>query len=141
MAVVIDITKPLREATYTLEGDGPLALITSDIINRTALLLNLSQQSMDYPNVQRVIQEVVDQGLLPDYVFELNYEFPRDSWVQFCKIISKECVDYFTDNVVQHPCIPLYNATCIANPNTMRKMVLNERIREIVAPLSYHHHP
>ena len=43
---------------------------------------------MDYPNVQRVIQEVVDEGLLPDYVFELNYEFPRDSWVQYCKIIS-----------------------------------------------------
>ena len=42
---------------------------------------------------------------------------------------------------MQHPCIPLYNATCIANPNTMRKMVLKgdcsaERIREIVAPLS-----
>ena len=61
--------------------------------------------------------------------------------IEYCKIISKECVDYFTDNVVQHPCIPLYNATCIANPNTMRKMVLKgdcsaERIREIVATLS-----
>ena len=56
--------------------------------------------------------------------------------IEYCKIISKECVDYFTDNVVQHPCIPLYNATFVANPNTMRKMVLNERIREIVAPLS-----
>ena len=57
------------------------------------------------------------------------------------KIISKECVDFFTDNAVQHPRIPLYNATCIADPNTMRKMILKgdcsaERIREIVAPLS-----
>ena len=52
--------------------------------------------------------------------------------IEYCKTVSKECVDYFTDNVVQHPCIPLCNATCIANPNTMRKMVLNERIREIV---------
>ena len=24
MALVIDVTKPVREATYTLEGDGPL---------------------------------------------------------------------------------------------------------------------
>ena len=36
---------------------------------------------------------------------------------------------------------PLYQATCIANPNTMRKMVLKgdcsaERSREIIAPLS-----
>ena len=46
--------------------------------------------------------------------------------IEYCKIILKECGDYFTDNVVQHPCIPLYNATCI---------VLNERIKEIVAPL------
>ena len=72
---------------------------------------------------------------------KLNYEFPTDSWAEYCKIISKERVDYFTDNVVQHPCIPLYNATRIANPNTMRKMVLKgdcftERIREIVALLS-----
>lgn len=66
MAVVIDVTKSLHEATYTLEGDGPLALFTTDIINRTALLLNLSQQSMDYPNVQRVINEAVDEGIRPD---------------------------------------------------------------------------
>ena len=141
MAVVIDVTKPLREATYTLEGDGPLALITADIINRTALSLNLSQHSMDYPNVQRVIKEAVDEDLRPAYVFEQNYEFPKDCWVEYCKIISKECVDYFMVNVVQHPCIPLYNAACIANPNTMRKMILKgdssaERIREIIAPLS-----
>ena len=76
MAVVIDVTKPLREAAYTLEGDGPLALITADIINRTALSLNLSQHSMDYPNVQRVIKEAVDEDLRPAYVFEQNYEFP-----------------------------------------------------------------
>ena len=82
-----------------------------------------------------MIQEVVDRGLLSDYVF-MSFQ-----GIEYCKIISKECVDYFTDNVVQHPCIPLYNATCIANPNTMIKMVLNERIREIVAPLNYYHHP
>ena len=62
MAVVIYVTKPLREATYNIEGDGPMALITADIINRTAYQ---------------------------------NYEFPKDCWVEYCKIISKECVDYF----------------------------------------------
>ena len=40
-----------------------------------------------------------------------------------------------------HPCMPLYNAACIANPNIMKKMVVRgdsfaERVREIVAPLS-----
>ena len=37
MAVVIDVTQPLQEAIYTIEGDGLLALIITDIINRTAL--------------------------------------------------------------------------------------------------------
>ena len=37
MAVVTDVPKPLQEATHTLEGDGLLALIITDIINRTAL--------------------------------------------------------------------------------------------------------
>ena len=79
MAVVIVVTKPLQEATYTLEGDGPLVLIITDIINRTTPLLNLSQQIMDYLNIRRVINEAVDKGLRPNYVFELNYEFPKDS--------------------------------------------------------------
>ena len=42
---------------------------------------------------------------------------------------------------MQHQCVPLYNTACIANPNTMRKMILKgdssvERVREIIAPLS-----
>ena len=35
IAGVLHITKPLREVTYTPEGDGPLALITTDILNRS----------------------------------------------------------------------------------------------------------
>ena len=55
----------------------------------------------------------------PHYVFELEYEFPKDSWFEYCKVISKECVDYFMENVMPHPCIPLYNAAHIAS--TMKK--------------------
>ena len=62
VAVAFYYTKPLRESAYTLEGDGPLELITTDIINRSALKLNLSQQSMDYPNVQRILNEAVDRA-------------------------------------------------------------------------------
>ena len=45
------------------------------------------------------------------------------------------------ENVVQHPCISLNNAACIANPNTMRRMILKgdssaERVGEVIAPLS-----
>ena len=37
-----DTRRGTGEATYTLEGDCPLALNTVDIIDRTALLLNLT---------------------------------------------------------------------------------------------------
>ena len=62
MELVTDVTKPPRDATYNLEGDGPLALITTDIINRTAPLLSSSQRSMDCLNVQRVIIEAKDSN-------------------------------------------------------------------------------
>ena len=89
---ILDISNPLQEVTCTPEGDGPLALITTDIINRP--LLNLSQQSMGYPNVQRVIIETADKGLRPNYTFELNYGFSKDSRVEYFKVISEECVNY-----------------------------------------------
>ena len=64
---------------------------------------------MDYPNVPRIVNKPIDRGLRSDYVFELTSEFTKYSWVQYCKVISKECVDYFIVNVVQHPFIILYN--------------------------------
>ena len=86
------------------------------------------------------MKESVDKGLRPNYEFQLNYEFPKDNWVDYCKVISKECVNYLMESIVQHPCIPLYNAACIADLNTVRKMVLKgdssaDRVREIVVLL------
>jgi hypothetical protein len=35
LAIVTDVTKPIREATYILEGDGSLSVILTDFLNRT----------------------------------------------------------------------------------------------------------
>jgi hypothetical protein len=42
LAIVTDVTWCLRQATYTVEGDGLLSVITSDVLMRTQRELNLS---------------------------------------------------------------------------------------------------
>ena len=39
--VVADISLPLRQATYLLEGDGPLALFVIDILALCSMLLTV----------------------------------------------------------------------------------------------------
>ena len=49
-AVVVDISLPLHQATYLLEGDGPLALFVIDILARCSMLLSNCWDTMDFPN-------------------------------------------------------------------------------------------
>ena len=52
---VISASGPSPLRVYVASRSGLVtSMTTADIINRTALSLNLSQHSMDYPNVQRV---------------------------------------------------------------------------------------
>ena len=54
-AVVVYVSKPIREATYLLEGDGVLALFAKDILDYTASEFALRVPSMDFTNVQIMI--------------------------------------------------------------------------------------
>ena len=54
LAVTIDVAMPFVKATYSLEGDGPLALTCYEAISA----LNVAARQAYYPNLQAVAHTV-----------------------------------------------------------------------------------
>ena len=65
VAVVVDVTKKVREATYILEGDGPIAVIVVEVLDSIERYYKSTYADMDYPNVRRHIANAVAMGALP----------------------------------------------------------------------------
>ena len=114
LAASTDVSKTIRELTYFLEGNGPIALIANDVIGRTELELLLKWNSMDFTNTQRIIDEVVNAGIRPNDFDEI---VPiKDAWVAFAKQCTLPGKQYFLEKVVDHPCKDIYKSTMLANP-------------------------
>ena len=64
-AVVVDITKKVREATYLLEGDGPIAVMLIEVLDATKRYYLSTYEDFDYPNVRRHIQQAVRLNIAP----------------------------------------------------------------------------
>ena len=65
IAVVVDVSKKVREATYIIEGDGPIAVMLVEILNTVQRYYSSTYEYMDYPNVRRHIARAVDTKTLP----------------------------------------------------------------------------
>ena len=58
LAVTIDVAAPFVEATYNLEGDGPLALNCYEAISA----LNVAARQVHYPNSEAVVRNVFSES-------------------------------------------------------------------------------
>lgn len=65
IAVVVDITKKVREATYVIEGDGPIAVIIIEVLDSIARYYRSTYKEMDYPNVRRYVAQAVVLNITP----------------------------------------------------------------------------
>lgn len=65
IAVVVDITKRVREATYLLEGKGPIAVMITEILDATKRYYLSTYEDFDYPNVRRYIKQAIDLNMAP----------------------------------------------------------------------------
>lgn len=154
IAIVVDITKCLRETTYLLEGDGPLAFFVIEIVNRASRTLANNFPTMDYPNIRKAIDDNVTTNLFPpqeylDFIGDPPTARPllteeigvdtqncRDTWIAFCHRTSYQCRNYFMEEVVNHDCMPLFEATRLGNPEFMKNVDLTaQQVRDMVAPL------
>jgi hypothetical protein len=136
LAIVVDITKPLRELTYTLEGDGPVALMAEHLVKRTRDDFAARYESLDYPNIRKVIADNVAANVAaPDAAAPIALEA---GWIAYGKKVSEPCVKYFHEKVVGHPAMDMFAAASLANPWLMRSNAVPltaAAVRQIVAPL------
>lgn len=137
IAVVVDISKPIRECTYLLEGDGPLVFLLPEFIRRCELELELCWNTMDFPNVQRVIDIVKDHRPPAPEAPQPQIEDKKQAWINYCQSLAQPCYDYFKDKVVAHPTMALYRAAMYGNPEYMCKynVTSTQELRNAVQPL------
>ena len=64
-ALVVDLTKKVREATYIIEGDGPIAVIIIEILDSVKRYYDSTYEDVEYPNVRRHIANAVAHNVLP----------------------------------------------------------------------------
>lgn len=188
IAVVVDISKKVREATYLVEGDGPIAVIIIEILDSVARYFRTTYADMEFPNVRRHIAQAVELGILPPgYVppavvrvegapqpqplpppmeaadnpivplvhnedaaaaadpLDVNIE-PlvenqvawdlEQAWKNYCTSISQPFMTYFDTMVMDHNCLPFWEAASMADPlNMQRKTITPAYLRETITPL------
>lgn len=118
LAASVDVSHPIREATYFLEGDGPLSLIAIEIITRAWTILSDCVPTMDFANCRSVIAENVAANIFPDE-FGAPYTI-EGAWIEYMKGTTKRAVDYFKEEVVGHSSNLYMHAAAMANPDFMR---------------------
>lgn len=64
LAVVVDVSLKIRQCTYLVEGDGPLAFVLYPILDGIRQNFIARFATMDYPNVQRLCQEFEEQNIV-----------------------------------------------------------------------------
>ena len=146
IAVVVDVPKKVREATYLIEGDGPIAVMIVEILDSVAGYYRSVFEEMDFTNVRRHIAQAVslhiappgydlrapvldefDQNQryasdppLPQPVNNVNKEIAWDlvlAWKKYCLKLSAPYMKYFNDMVMDHNCLPLWCAASMADPS------------------------
>ena len=65
IAVVVDITEKVRQATYVIEGDGPIAVMVMEVLDSVARYYKSTYQEMEFSNVRRYIAQAVRLNVAP----------------------------------------------------------------------------
>ena len=134
LAVSVDVSKPIRELTYILEGDSCISLIVTDVVNRANLYLQDHWHTMDFVNVRRAIALNVEANVRPNGYDAIDSI--EQAWIQYCKDTSERCINYFTNEIINHPASGTMQAAALANPDYMRRFPKSAaETREIIQPL------
>jgi len=84
LAAVIDAGKPFVQATYKLEGDGPVAIECYAIISS----LSVSVRLENYPNVQAVVKSIAN-----------GKTDVQQRWMRYVNSCVKPALDYYKEHL------------------------------------------
>ena len=84
LAAVIDAGKSFVQATYKLEGDGPIAIECYETISS----LSVSARMETYPNVQAVVKSIAN-----------GKTDVQQRWMRYAKACIKPALDYYKEHL------------------------------------------
>ena len=101
LAVVVAVAKPLVEATYLLEGNGPLALIAYDQVMCVKLHFDIHKEKATWPGVREAITRYTVE-MTADLGDDINENEHRSSTV--CEVIGivEPVEEYFLSRILGH---------------------------------------
>ena len=65
VALVVDISKKVREATYVIEGDGPISVMVVEILDSVKRYYDATYEELEFPNLRRHIAHAVALNIPP----------------------------------------------------------------------------
>ena len=138
LAATVDFTKKIIEATYLLEADIPMALVTYDILHGVQQDLDLRFFTMDYPNVNKFADEFAARRVnVPDTLLSSN-----EAWKDSVRVSLQLGYDYFMEDIMTDECISVFKAVRICNPfffaiqqNWQTVPSLSASLRAFIRPL------
>ncbi|CAM9898340.1 unnamed protein product, partial [Phaeothamnion confervicola] len=109
---VLVFTKPLVEATYQLESDGPLSLFAFEIIDRVAVDIKERFPTLAYPELQKTVADLCAGD--PEYSKAL---------LDNIKSVLMPAKDYFHAKIIVElkPQLDLFEAAALTNPQYMQR--------------------
>jgi hypothetical protein len=132
MAAVVDVSEPIREATYNLEGDGPLAILVYSVIEKVRLDFEIKFDMMEYTNVNKAIKICQEMNVYPPGFDNQNSnDISIDAaWREHAKKGCQRCREYFNVEVLGHENMDLYKAAEMCSPEVIQRLNAREvRIR------------
>lgn len=108
IAVIVDAGMPFVQATYQLEGDGPLALTAYEAISALSTAVSLAH----YPNVQAVARTICSNVL------------SQQHWLQYAASCVQPGLQYFEDHkaTTMKNLLACYKAACLFSPAKLQEM-------------------
>ena len=123
LAIVVITAKPLVEATYKLEGDGPCSIIAYDILNHLSIWFETYLPQMTFPGIELYISEYTQSIIqLPQFAGDFN--LARQFAINEARLIVQPAYNYFNDRIFNQLAedIALYKILRYANPFAFNRM-------------------
>jgi hypothetical protein len=121
--VVVIVAKPLVQATYTLEGDGPCAIIAYDMVKNVESWFNVNVEHLSFPGLGEAITHCAIS--VAPISHGGNVESARTHVTERCRRMITPVFDYFKSRIFNKLAedVAIYKVLRHANPCSVRRLL------------------
>jgi hypothetical protein len=97
LSVVVIVAKPLVQATYTLEGDGPCAIIAYNMVKNVESWFNINVEHLSFPGLGEAITQCAIS--IAPISHGGHVESARTHVTERCRRMITPVFDYFKSRI------------------------------------------